>query len=84
MPRSDQDNGSIFDGLNENAVTIVFSNLLDRYESVRQALQRTLPKDVQEEVNLSYINSVETHRSGGSGEGIPDLIIRGRSGKWNP
>lgn len=77
MPRSDQDNGSIFDGLNEDAVTIVFGNLLDRYESVRNALQRTLPKDVQEEVNLSCIKSVETHRSGGSGEGIPDLVIRG-------
>ncbi len=77
MPRSDQDNGSIFDDLNENAVTIVFRNLLNRYKPVRKALQRTLPEDVQEEVNLSYINSVETHRSGGSREGIPDLIIRG-------
>ena len=77
MPRSDQDNGSIFDGLNENAVTIVFGNLLNRYISVRQALQRTLPEDVQEEVDLSDINSVEMHPSEGSGEGIPDLIIRG-------
>ena len=77
MPRSDQDNGSIFDGLNENAVTIVFRNLLDRYISVRQALQRTLPEDVQEAVDLSNINPVETHPSGGSGKGIPDLIIRG-------
>ena len=77
MPRSDQDNGSLFDGLNENAVTIVFRNLLDRYISVRQALQRTLPEDVQEAVDLSNINPVETQRSGGSGEGIPDLIISG-------
>ena len=77
MPRSDQDNGSIFDGLNENAVTIVFGNLLDRYILVRQALQRTLPEDVREAVDLSNINPVETQRSGGSGEGIPDLIISG-------
>lgn len=77
MPRSDQDNGSIFDGLNEDAVTIVFRNLLDRYKSVRQALQRTLPKDVQREVDLSCIKSVETHPSRGRDEGIPDLVIRG-------
>ena len=77
MLESDQDNRSIFDGLNENAVTIVFGNLLNRHKSVRQALQRTLPKDVQEEVNLSDINSVEMHPSGGSGVGIPDLVIRG-------
>ena len=77
MSRSDQDNGSIFDGLNENAVTIVFGNLLDRYESVRQALQKMIPKDVQREVDLSCIKSVETHPSGGSDEGIPDLVIRG-------
>lgn len=68
---------SIFDGLNENAVTIVFGNLLDRYVSVRQALQRMLPEDIQKKVDLSDINSIETHRSGGSGKGIPDLIIRG-------
>lgn len=79
MLGSDQDNRSIFDGLNENAVTIVFGNLLNRHKSVRQALQRTLPKDVQEEVNLSDINSVEMHPSGGSGVGIPDLVIRGYS-----
>ena len=69
---------SIFDGLNENAVTIVFRNLLDRYVPVRQALWRTLPEDVQREVDLSYI-TVETHRSGGRGKGVPDLIIRGHS-----
>ena len=77
MLESDQDNRSIFDGLNENAVTIVFRNLLYRYKSVRQALQRTLPEDIQKKVNLSYINSIETHRSGGTGKGIPDLVIRG-------
>lgn len=68
---------SIFDGLNENAVTIVFRNLLYRYKSVRQALQRTLPEDIRKKVNLSCINSIETHRSGGTGKGIPDLVIRG-------
>ncbi|MXX36559.1 MAG: hypothetical protein F4Z85_00530, partial [Gemmatimonadetes bacterium] len=68
---------SIFDGLNENAVTIVFRNLLYRYKSVRQALQRTLPEDIRKKVNLSCINSIETHRSGGIGKGIPDLVIRG-------
>ena len=77
MPRSDQDKGSIFDGLNENAVTIVFGNLLDRYESVRNALWKTLREDVQEEINLSCIKPIEIHPSGDRGEGIPDLVIRG-------
>ena len=52
-------------------------NLLDRYESVRNTLWKTLREDVQEEINLSCIKPIEIHPSGDRGEGIPDLVIRG-------
>ena len=69
---------TIFDDLNENALTTVFGNLLEqeRFSSVRMALKETLPQEVQEKVDLFDITSVEMHR-GGRGNGIPDLVIQG-------
>ena len=78
MPSSTWKNRNIFEGVLrlEDSLTDALRNFL-KYQSVRDALWRTLPENVRESVNFSLIEDTQTRSSGGHSEGIPDLVLYG-------
>ena len=78
MPSSTWKNRNIFeDVLNlEDSLTDALRNFL-KYPPVRDALWRTLPKNVQECVNFSSIEDIETRPSHSRDLGEPDLVLYG-------
>lgn len=78
MPASTWKNRNIFEGVLrlEDSLTDALRNFL-KYQSVRDALWRTLPENVRESVDFSLIEDTQTRSSGGHSEGIPDLVLYG-------
>ena len=78
MPSPTWKNRNIFeDALNlENPLTDALRNFL-KYRPVRDALWRTLRESIQESVDFSSIEDIQTHYPGGHSEGIPDLVLYG-------